>query len=447
MDTKDDPTPEQRCARARELLAAGDARAAFAEIRSVLAYPAAPEGALLRDALDALAAIASAIAGQELGDRIAWARDRTDDGEALYDAAYALYEQHLHDLAAALLARANRLSPGSPTIVSELSANLEALLLHGHAAALLRESGLVETDPVCGYLYGYNALMSGDVEAARPIAARLRGHEDTSLAYMGGALAGMVARADAVRGAATLDDRDLAGWHWVVNGSVLLHLSPDGFEDAMRGRYAYVSDGYERLREGLDRLALVLAAAGITAPRVVALPDRGSRIVARAAATLLGLPCEDWPAGGDDRPALVIAYDLDRVEDADALERMREHRPGQVLFAHASSWTDPFPYAPDVTTYLYQVNVAPWDAGRMRYDSASGKIEQQPADEAPIEEIAARIVAASVERASVSTPEQLRALVTAARATPESAAGGLFRAAGQRLRQRAGSPVRSNRFT
>jgi hypothetical protein len=446
MSTEDTPTPEQRCARAREILAAGDAPEAFLTLRPVLAYPAAPEGPVLREALDAMSAIAEEITGDKLGRALAWARDRLDDPEALYDAAFALYEQKLHDLAAALLARADRLSPGSPTIVTELSANLEALLLHGRAAGALLASGLVGQDAMCGYLYGYNALLSGDVEAARPIAASLRALADPSLAYMGAALAGMVARADAIRGASRLDDHDLAGWHLVIDGAVLTHLSPHGHDEPMRGRYAYVSDGYPLIREGLVRLGLVLAAAQIAAPRVLALPDRSSRIVAAAAARILGLPLEPFPEGGDEGPGLVVAYDLDRVGSGDALQQLREHRPGQVLFAHASCWTDPFPYAPDVTTYLYQTSVAPWDAGRMNVDPATHEIVKSEADESPADVLAARIVDAVGEDESVSTREQLAALVTAARGVTGDAAAGLFRVGGQRLRQRAGSPVQSSRF-
>lgn len=441
MTTGSDPGPA--CARARELLDEGDAREAFTTLRPVLAYPAELPDALLRDALDVLAGIAAEMMGERLAELLGWARDRLDDSEALYDAAYALFEQKYHDLAATLLMRANRALPGSTTIVTELAANLEALLLHAHAAAVLRGSGLCENDATCAYLYGYNALMSGDVEAARPIAESLRGLADGSLSYMGAALGGMVARADAIRDASPLDDKDLAGWHLVVNGSVLLHLSPYGFDEAMRGRYAYVTDSYARIREGLDRLALTLSTARVPVTRILALPDRASRIVARAAAELFDVRFQDYPAGGDDGRALVIAYDLDCAASAEVLQHLREHRPGQVLFAHASCWTDPFPYAPDVTTYLYQANVAPWDGGGLMEDPDV----QMERDESTEDVLAAKIISAKGEHESKSSEEQLAAMVAAARRLTGDTAAGLFRQGGQRLRQRIGSPVWSNRFT
>jgi hypothetical protein len=72
---------------------------------------------------------------------------------------------------------------------------------------------------------------------------------------------------------------------------------------------------------------------------------------------------------------------------------------------------------------------------------------QSEADESTEDVLASRIIAASGEHESVSTDEQLAALVAAARALTGEAAAGLFRAGGQRLRQRLGSPVWSNRFT
>ena len=131
---------------------------------------------------------------------------------------------------------------------------------------------------------------------------------------------------------------------------------------------------------------------------------------------------------------------------AEVLEQLRDHRPGQVLFAHASCWTDPFPFAADVVTFLYQTNAAPWDAGRLRLDPETGSARQAEADESPVEVLAAKIVEAEGEHGSVSTREQLVKLVIAAQGANGDAAAGLFRAGGPRLRERMGSPVKSARF-
>jgi hypothetical protein len=211
----------------------------------------------------------------------------------------------------------------------------------------------------------------------------------------------------------------------------------------MHGRYAYVTDTYARLREGLDRLALTLSTAAIPVTRVFALPDRSSRILARAAAQLFDVPFADLPEAGVEGRCLVVAYDLDCAASGPVLERLRQHRPGQVLFAHASCWTDPFPFAPDVTTYLYQANVAPWDGGGLMSDpEVQGELDESPEDV-----LASRIIAATGDHESAGSEEHLASLVAAARRLEGDHAAGLFRAGGQRLRQRIGSPVWSNRFT
>ena len=39
-----------------------------------------------------------------------------------------------------------------------------------------------------------------------------------------------------------------------------------------------------------------------------------------AGGDLLDVPCEPWPEGGDERPGLIVAYDLDRIGSADVLQ-------------------------------------------------------------------------------------------------------------------------------
>jgi hypothetical protein len=72
---------------------------------------------------------------------------------------------------------------------------------------------------------------------------------------------------------------------------------------------------------------------------------------------------------------------------------------------------------------------------------------QGESDESPEDVLAARIIAATGEHESAGTEEQLASLVAAARRLGGDHAAGLFRTDGQRLRQRIGSPVWSNRFT
>jgi hypothetical protein len=249
----------------------------------------------------------------------------------------------------------------------------------------------------------------------------------------------MLARSDLATSVSSLDDRDLRGWHFVITGGLLLHVSPFGFDDGMHGRYAFTQDSVGRCKQGLQLLRAVLQRWDAAPQRVLALPDRDSSILAAAAGTLLGLPVEPYAS---DRSGLAIAYDFGRLDESTP-DELAEHQPGQILYAHATCWTDPPPCAPDLTLYLYQTNVAPWDE---RLTVGPKGAVDVPADDAPVAEVAARIVDADVrddppEREENTLPELLRWADTI-RPLASALVG-----EGDRSRMWAGGPVGSSRFT
>lgn len=440
MTTNDDPLLE-----ARAHLSAGEAKQAVDVLRRHLGYPCGLETADLSQGVELLAEALEQLELSEAATRLRAAKD-FDAVTGLYDAAYTLYEANLHGLAATLLDRADRLQPGLAKILSELSANLEALLLYGEAARRLSEGKVAEESPICRYLLAFNQVMSGDLRSPRQALPALEASTDATILGMARDLAGMLARGDAVREFTSLDAGDLAGWHMVINGTALTHLSPHGYPTPMRGRYAYVSDSYALLRQGLERLKAVLEAGQLSPTQVVGAPDRSSQILATAAARFLELPLEPWPAQA--APAgLVVVYDLDRVGSGEVLTRLKVHAPGQVLFSHASCWTNPFPYSPDVTTFLYQQLAAPWTGETLVVDPETRGVTSAAVEEAPTAALAEQILEAEEGDPSESTLEELRLLVSSVRAARGDHAAGLFRDQGARFRQRAGSVVKSGRFT
>ncbi len=125
------------------------------------------------------------------------------------------------------------------------------------------------------------------------------------------------------------------------------------------------------------------------------LPDRSSRILGTAAAAMLGLPATDFDPGKPAAHSLVVAYDLTRT-DPDAVAALRERAPGQVLFERATCWTDPPRVTADVSGLLGQTVVPPWAAQLRRLDD--GTVGQGPADDRPVEAIAADIARAAPEQ-------------------------------------------------
>ncbi|AKF09200.1 hypothetical protein [Sandaracinus amylolyticus] len=430
---------------AEKKLASNDAEGAYLALRPVLGYPASglEERALFARAAAVLAELSRRFGAAPLAETITKIAREPDDARALYDAGYGLYEQGQFDFAAAMLARANRIAPGQSAIVSELATALERLTRSGEAALFLDASGTPERDPFCAYLSGFHWIMSGDLDVPRKRVAQLASHGDERVAFMRGALEGMLARADALRAAGiTLDDRALTAWHAVLSGSLLLHESPHGHDHPMRGRYAFVQDTPALMREGIERLAGVLGRTS----RVIAAPDRPSRILARAAATRMGVPCIDWTPGVERGEGLVVAWSLEAIEDTTFLRALHTHAPGQRLFAHASCWTEPLAYAPDVTTILHQSITHPWTGGAMVVDPATQQITRAAPDPRSDDALAAEILATTQEDESVTSRDHVLAIARALASLPEAHRLGLHRASGQRFHQRLGGPVPSARF-
>jgi hypothetical protein len=435
------------------LIAAGDDRAAFDQLRAGLGWP---EGKAIAEAdlprwFELLGELATRRGADPLAALAAAVVRDPDSPDRLYELGYALIDAGAPAIAAAVLWRCLALVGDSEEVVCELVSALESALAYRDAMVVLEEhAALRGRSFLCRYLYAFNAAMAGRLEITRatlpllddgPVVevGRGSGHdlgpdpgESTALRDT---IRGICERADRVAGACPLDARDLRGWHHVLTGGLLLHQSPYGFDEPMRGRYAWLADSLPRIATGLDRLATLLAPLAL--PCVYAPPGRDHEIVARAASRRLGLPMAPWPAVGVPAPGLVVMYDLADLASAD-LARLIQRRPDQVLFAHASPWTTDSPLAPDVTTLLYQTLVPPWGAHAI-IESASSTVGESPPDDRPASVIAEELAAApGLDAPELAADEPGRWAALVARAWPL--------APGPRSRLWAGGPVPSSRF-
>jgi hypothetical protein len=420
------------------LIAAGDDAAAFARLRGGLGWPAGKaigEAALPRW----VAAVAELAHRRGAGALAGLAADVVRDPDSpdrLYDLGYALIDAGAPDIAATVLWRCLALVGDSEEVVCELASALESALAYPDAFAILGEHAALRARSfLCRYLHAFNAAMSGRLDVARAVLPDLRPDSEEAAA-MTDAIAAIVARADQVAGACPLDARDLRGWHYVLNGGLLAHQSPYGFDEPMHGRYAWLADSLPRIAFGLERLATLVR--GQELPCVYAPPGRDHEIVARAAAHKLGLPLAPWPAVGVPAPGLVVLYDLADLAPAD-VERLTPRRRDQVVFAHASPWTHDSPIAPDVTTLLYQSLVPPWGESTL-IDPETREVRTAAADARSAEAVAAEVAASpGLDEAELAADEPARWAALVERAWPPPAGG-------RRSRLRAGGPVSSSRF-
>ncbi|HEY5925688.1 MAG TPA: hypothetical protein VIV11_28575, partial [Kofleriaceae bacterium] len=368
--------------------------------------------------LDLLAKLAAGRGAGELADVAAAAVRDPDSPDHLYDLGYALIDAGAPSIAASVLWRCLGLVGDSEEVVCELVSALESALAYGDAFAILEEHAQLRNRSfLCEYLYAFNAAMTGRLDTTRSVLAKLT-PDSPETESMKATIAAITERADRVAGVSSLDAVDLRGWQYVLTGTLLAHQSPYGFEEPMHGRYAWLQDSIGRVATGIARLAPLVRTLHV--PCVYAPPGRDHEILAQAVSRMIDLPVAPWPAVGVPAPGLVVVYDLATLGAAD-VARLQQRKTDQIFYAHACPWTQDFPIAPDVTTLLYQILAAPWDAERALGDVVY-EITTSPgldAEESSVDDVARW--AALVEKAWPPLP-------------------------GQRARLWAGGPVPSNRF-
>ncbi|WP_425307285.1 hypothetical protein AADG42_00535 [Ammonicoccus fulvus] len=81
------------------------------------------------------------------------------------------------------------------------------------------------------------------------------------------------------------------------------------------------------------------------------------------------------------------------------------------MFEHASNWVDPSPICPDIATLVHQVVVPEWGE---RIRVVERDTVQEPADERPVEEIAAQIASTppAADAGDSETPPDTEEVVT-----------------------------------
>lgn len=419
------------------LLASGQDRAAFDQLRAVLGWPggkAIPAAELPRW-LELVAELAVRRGADPLAELARAAVRDPDSPDRLYDLGYALIDAGAPAIAATVLWRCLALVGDSEEVVCELVSALESALAYPDALAVLEDHAALRARSfLCRYLYAFNAAMSGRLDLTRATLAELE-PDSAEAAGLRDTIHGICERADRIAGVCPLDDRDLRGWHYVLTGGLLSHQSPYGFDEPMHGRYAWLADSLARVATGLDRLARLVEPLGL--PCIYAPAGRDHEIVAHAAGLRLGIPVAPWPAIGVPAPGLIVMYDLAQLPSGD-VARLVQRRPDQVVFAHASPWTTDSPLAPDVTTLLYQTLVAPWAAHSL-VDPQTRAITASASDERAAPDIAGELAAsAGLDDHELVADEPTRWAALVARAWPL--------APGTRSRLWAGGPVPSSRF-
>ncbi len=418
----------------------GDHRKAFAELRKLLEYPGEMNGEdSWADVWQLFGSIAGAMGFEKLSHLAIKAGDEPHDAQLLYSLGYELIEVNLPLIAATPLNQAHLMLPDNEAILSELSTAFENAghydLAYMHlscASQVLKESFM------CRYLLAFNGIMSGHLEEGREIYPSLSSPPDENFEFMRDRIGNFLERADRLAEITDLGHHDLRGWHYVLTGGMLLHLSPYGFDEPMRGRYCYVQDSYGLVREGVERLRASLHTWGIRPESVLYYPDKNSEVLARVVARLEDVDIQAWSEGQEipEGPTLIIAYDLGHTS-GEFIRAFLERKPNQFLWAHALHWVEDFPITADFCTFMYEFNLAPWEGGGASIDPVTQAQTVTEDDPAPASELAERVLIAEIEDNPVDEMEEFLSFI---HAVGQPASGD------RREKYFQGSPVKSNRM-
>jgi hypothetical protein len=414
--------------KAWELLEAGDVAGVMRHLRFTA------EQIPIADLARVVGKAAEAAGFEDLTQAAANLAASSENAQYLFDFGYACIEHGASYAAIPALAEAVRLVPGSSVARTELVAAYEAVMRHGDAAAVLQAAEPQLSDWPERYMLAYNRLLAGSPDAARADFARLPAPDDDKWLWARDRLRRILDRADAARRAGPLDHEDLRGWQFALTGGILAQISPYGFAQGMTGRFAFHQDDRASCLRGLLRLRLILDAAGRRPTTVSLLGERGARIMGLAAAEVLGLPTVPYEPGRAD--TVVVAYRLDDVDEG-TVRSLHERAPGQVLYEHASCWTEPPYSAADVIGLLRQTGSAPWEK------QLTGDPEGSAPDERDEAAVAADITSAAIgpvegDGDSPFDPDEAPAAFAA-----QAASAWLD---GPRNRVTSMGPVRSSRF-
>ncbi|MGW4246910.1 hypothetical protein [Nocardia sp. NPDC004722] len=365
----------------RALLADDDVHGSLLALRAVTdTAPLAEVAAIARE-------LATHTGFEDLTEIAGVVAEGSEDPDTYLRFGYECIERGLSFAAIPALRAALREGTTKPELaLRELVTALEDEFRHRDAVLALLERWETLRPWPDRYLLVYNTIMAGDFERAAVEFARLPVPEDERWIPARDRVRRMLRRADPVAGLGGLGPQDLRGWHFALTGGYLATVSPWGYAAGMTGRWAYLGDNPALCRTTLDRADRILRAAGHTPRSVSLLPGHSDRILGLAAAELLGLPAEPYTPGRPE--TLVVAYDLNDLEPELAVT-LRDRAPGQILFEHATCWTNPPAVTADISGLLVQMVEPGWGPQRRMVE---GEMVLDPADARPESEIAADIV-------------------------------------------------------
>lgn len=342
---------------------------AYQELKKIIDYPN-----IFETQADMVSAIRlAAMIGGKFGDKeifektLDWLNEPT--AQKLFDIAIHIKNQEWYALSASIFAKFFEIRPDSTIILQELIESLMSMNAYESAVKILKENEkLIENNALLTYFFAFNAIYCGDISLGKKHLEKLINIEkpevDTEMLIR--RLKLYIERYDAVSDFEKITSENLRAWHYVLNNSILTHYSPYGWED-MHGRYAAFRDNINQIKMGLERIQETLKAMNLVPKTILYPKDFKSEVLAKSLSKLTNIPVEEFTEENKDEEGLVVTYDLNKIENED-FSRCVTLSKNQYLWSHAFKWTNAGDYNADFVTFLYQLNISPWEIG-LKYNN------------------------------------------------------------------------------
>lgn len=294
------------------------------------------------------------------------ALEHFEDWEPFFNIGYHFIDAWHFDMAIPFLEKAYRLFPNNPDIIHELGLCYANTFQVRKAVKLLYN--FEEHDFWTAYRLRRYQLLTQDLEGLGAYLGRaqeqLNHIEKDEEAILQAAnlldeLRSMKQRHDQLPLPVEEIERQLAYWHFVQYGGVILQISTN---KKTGGRFRDVKGSFKHVRAVLDALVSYLSLQNCEIRRIVYLENWNDAVLGKALAKLMDIPAEeaDGENLSEEKQLIVAASNATYNGEQELLEAL----PSQVLFSLVTNWANPAMLCSDITGLLATGYDFPWEEPR-----------------------------------------------------------------------------------
>lgn len=183
-------------------------------------------------------------------------------------------------------------------------------------------------------------------------------------------------------------------WHYIQYGAAILdYFDEKTSDEALKvagGRYVTKFGSYSEVKMMACKLREYLTKMEHLPERICSLPGRDSEILGKIIAKVFNLKWEQYDMGKNTNKCLVVAGNNSDFNDY--YEQFNTINNEQITFAMNHNWLEKSYITPDISGFMTQTFVFPWNGGGLKVNQETKQVESVPQHEGTVEEIVEAIM-------------------------------------------------------